>query len=142
MQTPYDCILDVVFQEPDGEREFVQALLAQVLDHYTIPKTEIHVRYLIELCQRLPNVNYPTQVLLLYIVAKEDTVQSIILEQLANAPAKNSFFCTHWLPYVRTKITAFEDRIDAQNAVQFFKLLAHNTREAWITQTISDLPQV
>lgn len=144
METSYDCILDVVLQDVTEESaEFVQALLARVLHHYHIPKTRNSINYLKELFSHVSQVkaNYPTHILLGYIVVQEKEVQTLIIDSLAHNPTKSNFFSNEWVPFLRKKIEQYEEFIDRKNVVRLSKLLAHNIRESWITQEIPNIPQ-
>jgi len=141
MKTSEDCIIDVVLQDPSTESHvFLRHLLDSLLHSYSIPKKHTHVAYLRDLFSRLPPTNYPHHMLFLYIVVQEDTVQSEIANQLLNQPAKSIFFTTSWLPYVKKKIRDFEEFIEDANVIALSKILTHNAREAWITQSVPDLP--
>jgi hypothetical protein len=87
----------------------------------------------------MARANYPTHILLAYIVVQEQEVQELIISDLGNNPAKSNFF-VEWLLFVRKKIEQFEEYIDHANVVRLSKLLAHNIRESWITQEIPNLP--
>ena len=141
MKTSEDCIVDVVLQDPSTESHvFLRHLLDSLLHSYSIPKKNTHIAYLRDLFSRLPSTNYPHHMLFLYIVVQEDTVQSEIANQLLNQPAKSIFFTTSWLPYVKKKIRDFEEFIEDANVIALSKILTHNAREAWITQSVPDLP--